>query len=283
MEYKELSNGFRIPVVGIGTWGMGGLRQKDTTNDRQDTAAIRAAINLGYTHIDTAEMYGNGHTEELVGEAVKDFDRKKLFLTSKVLSQHLGYEDLILAAKRSIQKLQTRYLDLYLIHAFNPKIPIKETMEALDHLIDKGFVRFIGVSNFSVEQMKTAQKHTSNRIVANELQYNIICRNRGRYTENIEKEIIPYCQENDIIVIAWEPLAHGALAKPGFALLDELRVKYGKTQAQIAINWLISKKGVVTIAKSSKLEHLKENLGAIGWKMSEEDTQRLDSYRQNLE
>jgi len=124
--------------------------------------------------------------------------------------------------------------------------------------------------------MKEAQTHTQNKIVANQIEYNLLARNQGSVTSNMESKIIPYCQENDIVVIAWCPLARGRLLRSGFKILDELTEKYGKTRAQISINWLISKKSVVTIPKASTVKHLKENLGAIGWSLDKEDTCRLD-------
>ncbi|GAN35215.1 MAG: aldo/keto reductase [Candidatus Brocadia sp. AMX2] len=277
MEFKKLSNNIEIPVIGLGTWTIGGGDVADTTYDSEDISAIKNAIKLGITNIDTAEAYAQGHTEELVGRAIGGFDRKNLFITSKVSSEHLSYEELIVSAKGSLGRLNTNYIDLYLIHAPNPDIPIQETMKAMDFLVEQKLVKCIGVSNFAVEQIKEAQKYTKNKIVANQIEYNLLVRNEGRVTNDMESKIIPYCQENNILVIAWRPLAKGELAKPGFKILDELAKKYNKAQSQIAINWLISKKGIVTITKSTKVEHLRENLGAIGWKLKQEDIDRLNN------
>ena len=266
-----------IPVIGLGTWTIGGGDEADTTYDDEDISAIRAAIKLGITHIDTAESYAHGHTEELVGRAIGGFDRKSLFITSKVSPEHLGYDDLLASAKGSLQRLNTDYIDLYLIHAPNPDIPVQETMKAMDFLAEQKLIRCMGVSNFSVEQIKEAQKYTKNKIVANQIEYNLLVRDKGRVTENMESKIIPYCQENNILIIAWRPLARGKLAKPGFKILDELADKYHKTQAQIAIHWLISKKGIVAVSKSTKVEHLEKNLGALGWKLRQEDIDRLNN------
>lgn len=277
MEFKNLSNTIKIPVIGLGTWTIGGGDEADTTYDKENISAIKTAIKLGITHIDNAEAYAQGHSEELVGRAIVGGDRKSLFITSKVSPEHLSYDNLLASAKGSLQRLNTDYIDLYLIHAPNPDIPIQETMKAMDFLVEQKLVRCIGVSNFSVDQIKEAQKYTKNKIVANQIEYNLLVRDKGRVTENMESEIIPYCQENNIFIIAWRPLAKGKLAKPGFKILDELADKYHKTQAQIAINWLISKKGIVVISKSTKVEHLEKNLGAIGWKLRQEDTDRLNN------
>lgn len=276
MEFKELADGVKIPVLGIGTWKMGGGLRADRTHDTDCILAIKTAVELGMAHIDTAELYGNGHAEELVGEAIQGFKREELFITTKVKPENLRYDDLISAAERSLKRLRTSYIDLYLIHHPNPNISIEEAMKATDFLVGNKLIRFIGVSNFSVERIKEAQKHAENKIIANQVEYNLLTRNRGQFTNDMESKIIPYCQKNGIIVIAYRPLGKGELVKPGIKLLDELTEKYGKTQTQMALNWLISKPNVVTIPKAVRIEHIKENLGAIGWRLSEEDMRRLD-------
>jgi len=278
MEFARLTHNVNLPVLGLGTWDMGGQLMPDTTRDQAEVQAIKTAIMLGMTHIDTAEMYGRGHSEELVGEAIADFKRENLFITTKVSPEHLRYDDVIAAATASLRRLKTDNIDLYLIHVPNPTIPIQETMKAFDFLCKEGVVRFVGVSNFTVDQIKEAQKYTQNKIVANQIEYNLLTRNRGgEYTSGMESTIIPYCQENDIVVIAYKPLARGMLARPGFKILDELAEKYNKTPAQIAINWLISKQGIITIPKATNIAHLKENLGGIMWTMEHEDRWRLDN------
>jgi len=276
MEFKSLTPDTKIPVLGLGTWGIGGAVTADTTYDKESIHAIKTAIELGITHIDTAEMYGHGHAEDLVGEAIKDFNRETLFITTKVSPENLRYDDVIASAKKSLKRLKTDYIDLYLIHLPNPRIPIQETMKALNFLYEQELIKFMGVSNFSVKQMKEAQRSSQNKIVANQVEYSLLVRNNNRYVSDIESKVIPYCQENDIMVIAYRPLKRGGLVKPGFKILDELAKKYNKTQAQIAINWLISKKKVITISKSTNIEHLKENLGAVGWKLKSEDICKLN-------
>lgn len=276
LEFKEFRSGLRMPVIGVGTWKLGGGMVADRTHDGEAVLAIRTAVELGMTHIDTAELYGDGHSEELVGEAIRGFDRKSLFITTKVKWSNLRYEDVLRAIEASLRRLWTDYVDLYLVHTPMQSVPIGETMKAMECVAEKGFAKFIGVSNFSVEQMREAQKHTRVKIVANEIEYNLLVRNVGQHTNNMESEIVPYCQKNDVAVIAYRPLANGELAKPGIGLLDELAKKYDKTQAQIAINWLVSKPNVVAIPKAVRTEHLEENVGAVGWKLSRRDMQRLD-------
>ena len=277
MQYKSLTLDFKIQFLGLGTWGIGGYGEADFSQDEKSIQVIKTAIELGYSHIDTAELYGAGHTEELVGQAIKGLDRSKLVITDKVYKTNLKYDDVISSCNRSLKKLQTSYIDIYLIHAPNPEIPLEETMRALDFLVKQKKVRFIGVSNFSVEQMQEAQKHTKNKIVVNQIPYNLATRNKSNVfrCENVESEIIPYCQQNDIIVMAYWPIAGGFLAKSG-SLLDKLSKKYGKTRAQIAINWLISKKNIVAISKSVRMDRLKENLGAMGWNLEAKDVKLLD-------
>jgi len=267
MEYKTFPGGIKIPVIGIGTWEMG----ENISEDVKNIKALKEAIRLGMTHIDTAESYAAGHAEELVGKAIKSFNRKRLFITTKVKPEHLRFDQVLKAAKASLKRLDTDYIDLYLIHWPNPDIFLEETMRAFDFLVDEDLVKYIGVSNFSVKLLEEAQSYSKNKIIANQVEYNLLSREP-------EKELLSFCQKKKIMLTAYQPLARGKLAKPGFVLLDELAKKYGKTQAQIALNWLISKSNVVIIPKSSNIEHLRENLGAIGWKMEKKDIERLDTY-----
>lgn len=277
IEFKNLTPETKIPLLGLGTWGMGGKQETETTYDEESIIAIKTAIELGMTHIDTAEMYGRGHTEDLVGQAIRKFNREDLFITTKVLAEHLRYNDVVSSARDSLRRLGTEYIDLYLIHSPNPGIPIRETMKAFDFLVEKGLIRHMGVSNFSVEEMKEAQGWSQNKIVANQIEYNLLVRNRGMLSTDMESEIIPYCQQNDMLVIAWCPLARGRLLKPGFKILDKLAQKYTRTRAQVALNWLISKNGIIAIPKASNVKHLEENMGAIGWELEQEDIQTLDN------
>ena len=252
--------------------------EEDSSSDNESINAIKTAIKLGYTHIDTAELYWAWHCEELVGEAIKNFERESLFITSKVFKTNLRYDNLIKSAKASLERLDTSYIDLYMIHAPNPDIDIEETMKALDYLVEQKMIKYIWVSNFNLEQLQEAQKHTKNKIVANQLEYNLLTRETSWFETctNIESEIIPYCQDNDIIVIAYRPIERKLLLQ-SHPVLNKLEQKYHKTKSQIAINWLITQKNIVTIPKSVNEEHLKENLWALWWKMDEEDTKLLNT------
>jgi len=267
---KKLKNGFTIPIFGIGTWMLGGdFNHNPDNDDAADIAAIKTAINMGVIHIDTAEKYAQGHAEKLVANAIKDFDRSKLFIVSKVASENLKHHEVIKSAKASLERLQISYLDLYLIHSPNPDVPIEETMQAMDILLSEGLIRNIGVSNFTIERLEKAQASTKNKIVANQLHLNLI------YREPERKGLLEYCQKNDIMFIAWRPVQKGTLTEKEIPLFDEMCEKYNKTPAQIAINWLISQPNVVTLSKMTRIEHLKENLGALGWQMEKEDVERL--------
>lgn len=268
MEFKKLGD-CKIPALGIGTWGMGGWFSRDTSHDNECIDAIRTAVKLGMTHIDTAEIYGNGHAEEIVGKAIKGIPRKKLFITTKVAKNHLHYNDVINSAMQSMKRMSIKYIDLYLIHWPNPKVPLKETMSALDYLVERKLVRFIGVSNFSLRLLKEAQSYSKNKIAANQVEYNLLKRDA--------EKMLCYCQKNGILLIAYKPLALGKLAHKGFRPFDEICLKYDKTPAQVALNWLISKQNVIAIPKASS-KHVKENLGALGWRIKKEDAVKLERY-----
>jgi diketogulonate reductase-like aldo/keto reductase len=249
---------------------MGGQFFQDRFNDdERDIRAIRSAIDLGLTHIDTAEMYASGHTETLVGRAIRSYDRGRLFLTTKLWPLHARFDDALQAAKNSMRRLGTSYLDLYLLHGPNYDVPLKESMRALDTLVEEGFTRFIGLSNFSIEELAEAQSLAKNKIVNHQVKYNLIDR------EPELSGLIEYCRKNGVLVTAYQPIKRGELAKPGYRVLDSLAAKYKKTQAQIAINWLISQPGVITIPKTSRLNHLKEIIGSVGWRLSADDARAL--------
>lgn len=275
---KKLSNGFEIPVYGIGTWQMGGRFTRDVTNnDEADITALKEAINQGVTHIDTAEAYADGHAETLVGKAIEGYDRSKVFLTSKVKVDNLTYDKLLHSAKESIRRLNTSYINLYMLHQYSLTIPLKETMRAMDTLVEEGLIKHIGVSNFTVQELEEAQSYTKNKIVANQLHLNL------KYREAERKGLLAYCQKNDVMLIAWRPLQKGILLEDTSSMLSEMAEKYKVTPAQIAINWLISLPNVVTISKTTNLEHLKENLGALTFAMEKEDIEKLTIEYPNQE
>ena len=268
MQLKELGRtGVKVPEIGLGTWDY-----------RGGTEPIQRGISLGAFLIDTAEMYS---TEGVVGDAIKG-KRDEVFIATKVSPNHLRYDDLINAASSSLKKLGADYIDLYQIHWANPEVPIGETMRAMETLVDMGRVRFIGVSNFSASKLQEAQDSMRKYDIAcNQVLYNLFERDIERSTE---RSTLPYCQKNNITVMAYTPLASGGLAsKPRFrgsrrmSVLEKISHETGKTMSQVALNWCTSREGIIAIPKSDKVERVVENCGASGWRLSAEQAEALDT------
>ena len=250
--------GIKISEIGQGTWAYTG-----------GVEPLRLGVSLGATHIDTAEMYG---TEGIVGKAIED-EREKIFLATKVSPQHLRYDDLIRAAEGSLKRLNTKMIDLYMVHWPNPEIPIKETMRAMEDLVKKGKIRYIGVSNFSVDELKEAQgAMSSQEIVSNQVRYNL-------ETRGIERDLIPYCKKEKITIVAYSPLSRGQVSRRKDEVLDKIASKYGKTKAQVALNFLTREECVVAIPKANSVEHVRENCGASGWRLTDEDIDLIAGVR----
>ncbi len=265
MKNKTLRCGFSMPVLGMGTWQMGGRMEHNPENDdEKQIHALRQGLDLGYRLIDTAEAYADGYAEILVGKAIQPYDRKQLFLTSKVWKTHLSYDNVLHAAEQSLIRLGTDYLDLYLYHQVNDAVPLEETMRAFNRLVSEGTVRHIGVSNFAKERFLRAQSFAEHKLVVNQIHYNLMVR-------EAERELIPFLQENDVMIQAWRPLR----GVPDCPLLQKLQTKYGKTKAQIALNWLTAQKNVVTITASTSGTHLKENLSACDFELDWNDQNAL--------
>ncbi|WP_176012910.1 aldo/keto reductase [Victivallis sp. Marseille-Q1083] len=270
IPWKTLKNGFSMPVLGLGTWMLGGGESRDCHDGGEAAeASLRAGLESGYRHIDTAEMYAAGFAEKLVGRAIQGFRREELFLTSKVWKTHLAYDAVLKAAEASLRRLETDYLDLYLIHQVAPEMPLSDTIRALNRLIDDGLVKHIGVSNFAVTRLKRAQQLSSHPLVANQVHYNLTVR------EAEVSGLTDYCRQQDVMLIAWRPLQKGMLSGAAAPLLTELAARYGKTPAQIALNWLVRQPNVVTISTMRSREHQQANLAALGWSLEAGDEQRL--------
>lgn len=270
VEMKQSSPVFAMPVLGFGTWMMGGDIKKNPANDDEaEVRAIRRAIAKGVTHIDTAELYAEGHAEKIVGKAMKSTERSQLFIASKVWSANLKYDELIKSAINSLKRLDTEYLDIYYIHGPNPSIPLKETVEAMDTLMRYGLIKNIGVSNFNVALLEEAQSYTKNKIVANQVHYNLVFRRPE------VDGVLEYCQKNGIMLVAWRPLQEVVAVAQSVPLLEQIAWKYEKSLAQIALNWLVSQPRVVTISTMRTAQHLQDNLNAVNWKMEDDDVERL--------
>ena len=259
----------RVFPIGIGTWRMGGEMRASSENDRKEIKAIKYALDSGMNVIDTAEMYGAGHTEELVAEAIKRRDRERLLIISKAWPTNLSHDKLIKSAENSLRRLDTKYIDLYLIHWPNPLIDIKETIGAMEELIDRGLIRHMGVSNFEAGDLQKAIEAAKRyEIAANEIPYSLAKKDPEDY-------LIPFCHRHKVKVIAHTPLARGKVLKMREAI--ELAEKYKKKPSQVAINYLMKKS--LPIPKAVNTKHIKELMGAIGWGMDEADYSRLSEMR----
>jgi diketogulonate reductase-like aldo/keto reductase len=259
MNYKFLGDTtVRLPEIGLGTF-----------NYKGGVEPLRTGIALGASLIDTAESYG---TEEIVGEAIQG-NRDRVFLASKVSPAHFRHPALLLAAERSLQRLRTDYIDLYQLHRPNYTVPIQETMAAMEQLVEQGKIRFIGVSNFSVAELKKAQAVLSKyKIVSNQVRYSLVER-------TINPELLRYCQENRVTVIAYSPLAKGLphikLRDPE-NILAHVAAMTGKTEAQVALNWCIAKDAVIAIPKATSIDHVVEDCAASDWRLSPDQVRLLD-------
>jgi diketogulonate reductase-like aldo/keto reductase len=261
-----------IPEIGMGTWGMGGGMHTDPSRDAEAIEALRLGLDLGMTLVDTAEMYGAGHSEEVVSKALEDWP-KPVFVASKVSPSHFAYDELLRSARKSLDRLRVKKMALYQLHWPNSRIPISETMKAMEKLVQDGMVRHIGVSNFSVAQMGEAQAALSREeIVSNQVEYSLVDR-------AVEEEILPYCQHQKITLIAYSPLGQGRIARGRggpFKVLDEIAARLGKTRSQMALNWLLQHESVVVIPKASNKKHVVENAASSGWKLGAKDFQEID-------
>ena len=270
MILKEFGKtGWKVSEIGMGTyydkpwirvakhgWPMGG---------RTKVKALNAGLDRGIDFVDTAEAY---HTEPLVAKAMRGRAREGVFIATKVWLDNLRRDDLVRALERSLRLLQTPYVDLYQIHFPNPKIPIRETMGAMEEMVGLGKVRAIGVSNFSLEQMVEANSALSkHEIAACQVNYSLIHR-------KVENDIIPYCQRNRIALIAYYPLGHGLLAQS--AKLAEVAGRNKRTPAQVALNWLVSRELVFAIPRASRPDHVIEDAGASDWRLGPGDIQLLE-------
>jgi diketogulonate reductase-like aldo/keto reductase len=278
MEYRKFGRSdFKVSVIGMGTYfgALSMIKSDDSTsarNRKDQITALRKGFELGINLVDTAESYG---TEPIVAKAIVGHKRDELFIATKVSGTHLRHDDVLKAARRSLENLKCRYIDLYQIHWPNPRVPIAETMKAMEQLVEEEKVKYIGVSNFSLSELGEANQVLSkNKIVSDQVEYSLLER-------KIERGLLTYCEKEDIAVIAHGPLAQGTLATPLGRLgrtIKEISQKHQKTPSQIALNWLVGRnKAVFPIPRASREERVVEDVGAVGWSLELDDLLKLES------
>ena len=260
MDLQELGGtGERVPDVGLGTWAYTG-----------GSEPLRRGVEVGAFLIDTAEAY---RTEDAVGAAIAGI-RGGVFVATKVSPSHFRRRDVHKACDESLKRLNVDVIDLYQLHWPNDRIPITETMGAMEELVEAGKIRYIGVSNFSVEEMEEAQAALSkSRIASNQVEYSLTER-------SIEPDVLPYCQANAITVIAYSPLARGLgnFGKgDGAKALEDVAARNGRTVAQVALNWCLGHDRVMVIPKSNSAARVEENCGSSGWRLPDEDIAALEA------
>ena len=258
----NLPGGETVPAFGLGTWHMG----EDRRRAADETAAVRLGIELGMNLIDTAEMYSNGHAEEIVAEASKGL-RDRLFIVSKVLPYNASQRGVVEACERSLKRLNTDRIDLYLLH-WRGSVPLADTLAGFERLRRDGKIRHHGVSNFNTEDMREwVALSGGETVAANQILYNLS--RRGP-----EFELIPWCRQRRISIMAYSPLEQGRML--GNRGLQQVAQRHDATPAQVALAWLLRQDGMIVIPKATRLEHVRENRGALDLKLTDDDLAALD-------
>jgi diketogulonate reductase-like aldo/keto reductase len=257
-----LPSGELIPALGQGTWHMG----EDGGRRDAEIAALRAGIELGLTLVDTAEMYGDGAAELVVGDAIVG-RRELVFLVDKVLPFHANVPGTIQACEASLTRLGTDWIDLYLLHWPGP-VPLEETLEAFAALLGAGKIRYWGVSNFEVRRLEELTALVGgDGVQTDQVLYNLSRR-------GIEWDLLPWCRARGLPVMAYSPIEQGRLA--GDRVVAQIAVRHGATSAQVALAWVLRQEAVCAIPKAATLEHVRENRGALDLRLTDEDLVELD-------
>jgi len=308
MDYVDLGRGGpKVSAIGIGMWQAGGKAWGSDVRDADCQKAMERAVDLGINLVDTAEAYGEGHSEKVMSRAIKKVGRENVFVATKVGGWHLRAADVRKACVASLKRLGIREVDLYQVHWPDPwsQVPLRETMKALEALHRDGKVRYIGVSNFAVRDLKEARSHLSRAdIASNQVRYNMLER-------NVEQEVLPYCKREGIAILAWSPIGKGLLSgkyhdgkrpkdrvrseddlfKPAnlratAPLIRELR-KVGrarrKTAAQVALAWLRRHDHVIPIPGAKRPAQAEENAGGAGWSLSAREVRTLEDIAHRLQ
>lgn len=269
-----------VNPIGIGTFLMGGGFHREIKRDFADyskddevIAAIRHSISLGQNHIDTACSYSDGHGEELVGQAVKDIPRDKIFIADKLSKGHMLRNAVVPCVKKMLARLGLSYLDLLYAHTANVPESMDEYILGMNDAVDAGLTRFIAVSNFDEQQLKHAMSISKHPIVANQTQLNLVDRERA------PESLLSFCKQNNVKVVAYQPLRNQVFfEKYDSEGLRKIANKYNRTVEQIALNWLVNEKGVLVIPKAIQKKHIEDNIKSLEFKLSEEDVKFLDGY-----
>ncbi len=268
LKFKDLgSTKTKIFSIGLGTGT--GFKDKGKKRDQELIYVLQKTIDLGINFIDTAEVHCDGHAEALIGKVLKK-NRKKVFIATKFLPEHSSYKEVLKAAEGSLKRLQTDYIDLYQIHWPNPIVPIEETLNALEKLTKSGKVKHIGVSNFSLRQLKDIQRVSRLPIVSLQTEYNLLER-------SVEYDLLPYCEKNKITVIAYTPLNSGNILKTQkyLKVFSNLSKKYRRTASQIILNFLISHPAVIAIPSTTSITHLEANVYSADFTMEKKDIKSI--------
>ena len=253
MAFKTV-RGVEVPAIGLGTWRLTGQTCRKT---------VRTALEVGYRHIDTAQAYGN---ERQVGNALRDgeVDRDDVFLTTKLGQGNRGYDDVLRSTDESLAKLGTDYVDLLLIHTPNVRTPLRDTLAAMNHLVDAGKVRHVGVSNFGIDLLDRARTLSEHGILTNQVQY---------HPYWTQQDMLDYCRIHDVLMTAYSPLCHGGVLDD--PVLAEISERYDKAPAQVAIRWVIQQPNVVAVPKATSREHLVANLDVFDFELTDDEMARI--------
>ena len=257
-----MPSGQHVPALGQGTWGMGEVRARR----KAEVAALRLGLDLGMTLLDTAEMYGDGGAEKVIGEAIAG-RRDEVFLVSKVYPRNASKRGTADACERSLSRLGTDHIDLYLLH-WRGAVPLAETFAAFVALHEAGKIRAYGVSNFDCDDMADAIAVPPATVATNQVLYNL--RHRG-----IEHDLLPWCRERGIPLMAYSPVEQGELL--GHSSLRAIATRHDATPAQVALAWLLRNDDVIVIPKASELSHVRENHAAADLVLDADDVAALDA------
>ena len=268
MKY-EIVHGRSIPKIGFGMWRIGGGSYPDPSLDSASMTAIRTALEAGYTHFDTAEAYAAGHSEELLGRAIRETGTpgETLFITTKISPEHLAYEQIFRSCEKSLRRLQLDHIDLYLIHWPRTGMKLEETFRALNKLVKDGKVKHLGVSNFNLTLLKQAQSVSETSILTDQVPYSLMNRT---YVENA---VLEYCQQNHILLTAYSPVKSQNLTAN--KTVQAIAQAHSATPFQIALAWLAAQPRVITIPMSLNPQHIRENFEAAEIELSEEEIKKL--------